>query len=93
MTASGHEVDFCAERVREPCRLIQVCADPSEPRTRLRELRALGEAMQELGSSQATMVTLRQDGEQEIAGGHVRIIAAWRWLLEGDNAASGPTES
>jgi len=30
----------------------------------------------------ATLVTLREEGSVEIAGHLVRIVPAWRWLLE-----------
>ena len=81
-TASGNEVDFLAETLLGRRELIQVCADATEPETRQRELRALGEAMVELQIERATLVTLREEGSERMAGGEVRIVPAWRWLLE-----------
>lgn len=81
-TASGSEVDFLAEDLRGNRELIQVCTTLEEPTTRQRELRALDEGMRELSLGHATLVTLREEGVAEVAGRPVRIVPAWRWLLE-----------
>jgi predicted AAA+ superfamily ATPase len=81
-TRSGYEVDFLAEDPRGIRELIQVCADLDDPATRQRELRALEEAMTETACERATLVTLRAEGTVEVSGQPVRIVPAWRWLLE-----------
>ncbi len=81
-TRSGYEVDFLAEDPRGSRELVQVCADLKDAATRQRELRALEEGMKELSCEQATLVTLREEASAEIAGRPVRIVPAWRWLLE-----------
>jgi len=82
VTRSGYEVDFLAEDSRGSRELIQVCADLEDPLTRQRELRALAEAMEELACEKATLVTLREEGSTSVADRPVRIVPAWRWLLE-----------
>jgi hypothetical protein len=82
MTRTGYEVDFLAEDTQGSRELIQVCADLEPSATRQRELRALEEGMKETGCGNATVVTLRDEGSAEVGGRQVRIVPAWRWLLE-----------
>lgn len=81
-TAGGHEVDFVVQQGAR-LQLVQVCVDPAEPGTRERELRALEEAMGELGVRESTMVTGLHEETVRTAEGVVRMVPAWRWLLEG----------
>src|SRR4029077_16903213 len=81
-TRSGYEVDFLAEDSRGSRELIQVCAVLEDPTPRQREIRALEEGMTETACEKATLVTLREEGSVEIAGHTVRIVPAWRWMLE-----------
>ena len=81
-TRSGYEVDFVAEDSSGSRELVQVCADLEAPSTRQRELRALEEGMKETACEKATVVTLREEGSAEVGGRTVRIVPAWRWLLE-----------
>ncbi len=87
LTSGGFEVDFLAEHPLRGPRLVQVSADTSDPRTRHRELRALEEAMEETGIEQATLVTLHEEGNAELATGTARIVPAWRWFLEPEPSA------
>lgn len=82
-TSAGHEVDFVLGSPEEEhaAELVQVSAEMADPRTRERELRALGEAMGETGLETAIVVTLREDGTEELPEGTVRLVPAWRWLL------------
>lgn len=82
MTRSGYEVDFLVEDSRGSSELVQVCADLESPATRQRELRALEEGIKETGAENATIVTLRDEGSAEVEGLQIRIVPAWRWLLE-----------
>jgi hypothetical protein len=81
-TRSGYEVDFLTEDSLGSRELVQVCANLEDPATRQRELRALEEGMQEASCEVATLVTLREEGSAETGGRQVRIVPAWRWLLE-----------
>jgi predicted AAA+ superfamily ATPase len=81
-TRSGFEVDFVVQG-NGTMQLFQVCADPSAPDTRERELRAVGEAMAELGLDRATVVTRLHEEEVRVGAGSVRFVPAWRWLVPG----------
>ena len=81
-TASGLEVDFLARHRTGRERLVQVCADLAGPKTRDRELRALDEAMRALKIRNAAIVTMREEEILKAGGGAVRVVPAWRWLLE-----------
>jgi predicted AAA+ superfamily ATPase len=82
-TKAGHEVDFLVQGLDGSRELVQVCADLSEPAAQAREIRSLEEAMAEHRVLQATIVTLREEGERKTAGRKtIRVRAAWRWLLE-----------
>jgi hypothetical protein len=85
-TRSGYEVDFLVEGPKGARELIQVCADLEDPLTRQRELRALEEGVTETACEQATLVTLREEGSTNVASRPVRIVPAWRWLLEPEAA-------
>ena len=81
-TRSGYEVDFLSEDSRGSRELIQVCAILDDPATRQRELRALEEGLTETSCESATLVTLREEGTVTVGGSSVRIVPAWRWMLE-----------
>jgi predicted AAA+ superfamily ATPase len=84
LTASGREVDFVVGDVFEQRagRLVQACAHLSEPQTREREVRALVEAMDETGLDHAEIVTLREEETVKTDAGTIRVVPAWRWMLE-----------
>jgi predicted AAA+ superfamily ATPase len=81
-TAEGFEVDFLARFPDGKEELIQVCADPTQPETLNRELRALSEAQEVHPKAQqrllvSTFAVLPKDAPaQTIAQ------TAWTWLLE-----------
>lgn len=80
LTGGGGEVDFVVlPEGRTGRRLIQVCWDLSDPATRAREMSALRDAMSELRIRSGTIVTwLDEDSSDE----RIRVVPAWRWLLE-----------
>ncbi|MBK6849762.1 MAG: ATP-binding protein [Proteobacteria bacterium] len=81
---SGFEVDFVVEAVGRGSgpELIQVCASLADPETSARELRALDEAMLDLGLRSATIVTLHEEKTLETRAGTVRIEPLWQWALQ-----------
>jgi uncharacterized protein len=87
LTASGREVDFVAENGDGDRTLVQVCASLAEPATRERELRALTEAMVETKNDRGVVITMASDGVETFEGHAIRIVSAWRWLLETDVGA------
>jgi hypothetical protein len=48
----------------------------------MRELRALEEAMGELGCGRATLITLYADEMVRTPAGAIRVVPAWRWFLQ-----------
>jgi hypothetical protein len=83
-TRSGYEVDFLTEDRQGDRGLVQVCAGLEDPVTRQRELRALEEGMTETACETAALVTLREEGTVTAGGHPVKIVPAWRWLLESE---------
>lgn len=80
-TATQREVDFVCEREGR-IELVQSCAEMSDAKTRDREVSALTEAMQETAVETGTIVTLDEEGTVDVEGGRIRVVPAWRWLVE-----------
>lgn len=83
-TASGTEVDFLATPLNGRPMLIQVCADLTDEATRLREFRALTEAMAEHPRAAALVLTATSTGlshAQADAPKGITIRPAWEWML------------
>jgi predicted AAA+ superfamily ATPase len=83
LTRSGYEVDFVLGNAEQggASDMVQVCADLSDPATRARKLRALQDAMEELGSGSATLITLYADETVQTPAGAIRVVPAWQWFL------------
>jgi len=86
-TRSGKEVDFVVPERGHIRALVQVCESMADTRTRARETGALQEAMGELDIHDSVIVTLEDEDELNTESGTVRIIPAWRFLLELPDAA------
>ena len=82
-TSSSKEVDFAVDDpVRGgPPALVQVCEQLEDPATRRREIGALREAMAELHTDRATIVTLSEEEEVETDSGPVRVVPAREWFF------------
>jgi len=70
------EVDFVVVRGDEK-KLIQVCWDLEDPKTRKREIKALFEAEKELGKGSKLILT--REGSETEEG--IEIQPLWKWLL------------
>ncbi|NLV44093.1 MAG: ATP-binding protein [Candidatus Hydrogenedentes bacterium] len=81
-TKSGKEVDFIVPVRGRPRLLVQVCESLAVPQTRKREFAALKEAMAELGLKEAVIVTRNEDEAVETDAGTIRVLPAWKFLLE-----------
>ncbi len=81
--ATRREIDFVVgdELVLETPRLIQASISLADGTTRRRELAACSAGMRQFGVSEAIIVTLDEEDEEEVPGGLVRIVPAWKWLL------------
>jgi predicted AAA+ superfamily ATPase len=80
-TKSGSGVNFVTQLKDRPLLLVQVSESLADPKTRKREIMALGEAMAELGIRSGTTVT--RNGEEEIVinRGKIKVVPAWHFLL------------
>jgi predicted AAA+ superfamily ATPase len=83
-TSNGKEVDFVWLDSQKKKNLVQVCLSLADPLTRKREMTSLTRAMDELGLTQATMVTLDEDQQVEKDGKNIRILPAWKYLVMND---------
>jgi predicted AAA+ superfamily ATPase len=81
-------VVIVARRAGKSTFLMQVCRTLAEPATRKRELAALADAMGELDLPETVLVTHYGEETVSLDGRTVRIVAAWRFLLELDADAS-----
>ena len=81
-TRRGREVDFLVQGLGGDPLLVQVCETLADPETRKRELAALEEAMAELGLGKGMVVTRNEEGEIRSSSGEIRILPAWRFLLD-----------
>jgi len=81
-TAEGYEVDFLARDIDGAEALIQVCAEPEEPATLARELRAIEAAAAEHRRAAPHLITLRPETVRDAPRG-VSVHAAAVWLLGG----------
>ncbi len=82
-TSSGKEVDFAVDDpvAKGPPELVQVCERFDEPATRKREIDAIHEAMVELGSDSATIVTMSEEEQVRTDAGPIRIVSAKEWFF------------
>jgi predicted AAA+ superfamily ATPase len=81
-TKSGREVDFIIPVRGHSKLLVQVCESLAVPQTRKRELASLEDAMAELGLKEAFIVTRNEEDTVETGTGTIRIVPAWRFLLD-----------
>lgn len=76
-----HEVDFVLKRRLKVSRLIQVCWNVDDFRTKERELRGLKKAMAALKCGDAVVITEEREGAEEVNGNRVVFVPLWKWLL------------
>lgn len=81
-TTGGGEVDFIAQIDGRSHSLVQVCESLVEPQTRKREVKALDQAMAELGLKTGTIVTRSDEEEITVDAGTIAVVPAWRFLLD-----------
>lgn len=80
LSDQGNECDFhFKDPLNNEVRLVQVCWELGEEKTRRREFRGLQLAMKSLGIDTGTIVTW--DTEEETHDG-IRVVPLWKWLLE-----------
>jgi predicted AAA+ superfamily ATPase len=80
-TDEGYEVDFLARYPDAAPELIQVCADPSDPPTLERELRALAAAGREHRRARRLLLVLQRTDVPRSMPAGVEVLPAYEWLL------------
>lgn len=82
----GREVDFVVKEGLKVKELIQVCYDPSNEETKVRELRGLAEASKELRCKNLVLITSDTEKKEELdrkfgVKAIVYYVPLWKWLL------------
>jgi hypothetical protein len=80
-TPAGREVDFLARAPNGARELIQVCADPTDPSTAEREIRALEDAKTLFPAVTRRLLTLTADVAATLSLAGVLVQPAYEWLL------------
>lgn len=81
-TKHSREVDFIVQLENHSWQLIQVCESLVDPKTKAREITALQEAMKELHSATAILITREEEGEEvDDDGRKIAVMPAWRFVL------------
>jgi len=84
-TPGGFEVDFLATYRDGTKDLIQVCANPDDPATLTREIRALEDAAPAFPKAGQLLLTLEFRLPFPEVPKPARILPAWQWMLMGEN--------
>jgi len=87
--AQGEEVDFVVQRGNEVVALIQVCADPTEQKTRDREVRALLKAGRDLSCKALYVLNEKVESVEELEwfgiSGTIHSVPLWKWFEQEDH--------
>lgn len=75
------EVDFVIKEGKKVKQLIQVCCDLSNFMTLNREIKVLIKASEEFNCKDLVIITINEEREERVNGNIVKIIPAWKWLL------------
>jgi len=76
------ETDFVVKEGLKIIEAIQVCLDPSNEKTKKREIKGLVSACKEFKLKEGKVITEDFSGEENANGIKVRYIPLWLWLLE-----------
>lgn len=76
------ECDFLVKKGLKINETIQVARGLSDPKTEKRELGGLLEAMEKFKLKTGLIITESREEERKIEGRKIKIIPAWKWLLE-----------
>ena len=81
----GREVDFVVKENFKVNKLIQVCWNISDEKTRKREVKGLIKAMEEFRLKKGSIITEDYEGREEINKKVVEYIPLWKWLLSSNS--------
>lgn len=79
---NGYEVDFLIRNKNRVVKLIQVCYDISDPKTRKREERALFIAMEMFKLTKGLILTYNYSEKTEYQKKIIEYKPVWKWMLE-----------
>jgi predicted AAA+ superfamily ATPase len=79
---NGKEVDFVVKQGPKAEKLIQVCYNTSDPKTKEREIKALSDASDELNCKDLEIISWDYEAEEKYKGKIIKFIPLWKWLLE-----------
>lgn len=82
-TKKGHEVDFIWLDNKGKRNLVQVSLSLKDPLTKKREISSLMEAMNELGFSKSTLITLEEEDIIKKEDKIIEVVPVWKYLLKG----------
>ncbi len=77
-----NEVDFVIKEGKRIKKLIQVCSNIEEIKTRDREIKGLIKASEDLKCNDLLVITLDHEGEERYTSKRVKFIPLWKWLLK-----------
>ncbi len=75
------EVDFVIKEEINSYRLIQVCWDVNDSKTRKREINSLQKAMAEFELKNAEVITEDYEGEEKTGRSVIKFTPLLKWLL------------
>lgn len=80
----SHEIDFASgdALLGDNLELVQVSVNLKDAKTRSREFSALEAGMAKYGVPESTVVTMDEEEDVEVPSGTVRVVPAWKWLLD-----------
>ena len=80
----SHEIDFVMgdALLGDAYRLIQVSVDVTNPKTLQREVSALAAGMLKYGIDESVIVTMDSEEAIETPSGIIRVVPAWKWLID-----------
>jgi len=81
-TSTGGEVDFACCNKGKIIRLVQVCKEIGDEKTRNRELKALVRALEETGLDKGLIITNEDEDELTINSKTISILPAYKFFVE-----------
>jgi predicted AAA+ superfamily ATPase len=79
--SNGNECDFLVKEGLKIKEAVQVCHALNET-NREREVSGLMEAMEKFGLKEGLILTHEQEDEMTLKGKRIRVMPAWKWMLE-----------
>lgn len=79
-----NEVDFVINEGKRIKKLIQVCINIEEIKTRDREIKGLIKASKELNCDDLLIITFDHEGKDKYASKLIKFMPLWKWLLDRD---------